>query len=233
MPEKIEKLKEMMKLLNEGLTREEFVSSFKKVLEIVAKMEQKNRETLDTLQKTYSTLIGKTDNEKSAAIKELKDEAKKSLTELLKISQEKLWQKDKIIEEILKKVPPIPPFPEIKPITTEEIINKINGVLEVKDIVGLQEKIDELKRIRATGGGFSMGGLINTTRYADLSSQCNGSNKIFTVPRHRKIVILTGTDFPIIYRPTIDYTTANLTLTITGACVAPSSGATLIFQYIK
>jgi hypothetical protein len=142
------------------------------------------------------------------------------------------WKKINLIKDVLAKIPPVIP---ITPEKTRDQLEILKGKerLRIDAIDELQEKLEELRKIRATGGGFSFGGLVNTTRYADLSAQCDGSNKTFTVPRHRKAVILTGTDFPIIYRPTTDYTTANLTLTLTSEVGAPSLGATLIFQYIK
>lgn len=66
-----------------------------------------------------------------------------------------------------------------------------------------------------------------------LSSQCNGVNKTFTVPIHTRALILIGTDAPILYARTTDFTTSGVTLTLTAAVNAPSSGATLDFLYAK
>lgn len=69
-----------------------------------------------------------------------------------------------------------------------------------------------------------------TVSVTDLSSQCNGSNLVFTTPAIVSAISLLGSDFPIVYRPTIDYVISGTTLTLTGV-PAPSSGATLLFEY--
>lgn len=81
------------------------------------------------------------------------------------------------------------------------------------------------KVINATGGGSSI-------KVADLSSQCNGSNKVFTIPALTTIIGLTGTDAPIVYRPTTDFTAAGTTLTLGTGVTAPSQGATLLLTYV-
>ncbi len=66
---------------------------------------------------------------------------------------------------------------------------------------------------------------------SDLSSQCNGSNLIFTIPTFTTILSLVGTDAPIIYRPLIDFTASGTTLTLMGVN-PPSLGATLLLTYV-
>lgn len=83
---------------------------------------------------------------------------------------------------------------------------------------------DGTKRISAPGGA--------ATQSTDLSSQCNGTNKVFTIPAFTSIISLIGSDAPIIYRPTTDYTAAGTTLTLGAGVNAPSSGATLILTYV-
>lgn len=91
---------------------------------------------------------------------------------------------------------------------------------------GIEYKFEELMH----GGGSSKGG--STPKSADLSLQCNGSNLIFTIPTFTTILSLMGTDAPIIYRPTIDFTATGTTLTMATSVNAPSAGATLILTYV-
>lgn len=92
---------------------------------------------------------------------------------------------------------------------------------------GINYRFEELMH---GGGGTSAGSI---TYSIDLSAQCNGVNKVFTVPANTNFVQLSGTDAPQIYRPTIDYTgTGTTTLTLTGQVNAPSNGATLILLYV-
>lgn len=60
----------------------------------------------------------------------------------------------------------------------------------------------------------------------------NGTST-YTVPLHKRALMLLGTDFPIIYKSTVDFTTSKTTLTITGAVPAPTVGATLTFLYVE
>lgn len=80
------------------------------------------------------------------------------------------------------------------------------------------------KIINSSGSG-------NTAKSTDLSSQCNGSNLVFTIPAFTTIISLIGSDAPIIYRPGIDYNAAGTTLTLAGVN-PPSNGATLILTYV-
>jgi len=68
---------------------------------------------------------------------------------------------------------------------------------------------------------------------SDLSASTDGATKTFTVPAHTRALLLIGSDFPIIYRPTVDFTTSGTTLTLTDAVPAPTDGATLTFLYVQ
>ena len=104
----------------------------------------------------------------------------------------------------------------------------IKGIEELK-----KELREEISAVRSMKSSNAFGGLVNTVRFVDLTAQCDGSNKTFQVPLHRKVVMLSGTQFPLIYRPVVDYTTANHSLKLTSEVGAPETGQTLIFQYIK
>lgn len=90
-------------------------------------------------------------------------------------------------------------------------------------------KEDARRKIFLRGGGA--GGA--ETLVSDISSQCDGSNRTFTVPSHSSAKLLLGTDTPLIYKPTTDFTTSGTTLTIAAGTTAPSNGATLLFVYVQ
>ena len=73
----------------------------------------------------------------------------------------------------------------------------------------------------------------NIVEYADLSSQLNGTLKTFTIPPASKVILLVGTEFPIIYRPQIDFTFTKTTITLTSQVSAPLNGQTLTALYAK
>ena len=117
--------------------------------------------------------------------------------------------------------------------TPNQIAEKLNTLTEAVDksvIRGLEEEIKKLWA-RPTGGGGRGGPRLQAP--ADVSSQCDGSNKTFRVGTHLGIVSVHGTDFPQIYRPIIDYTETATGITLTSAVPAPNTGATLIIKYFK
>ena len=72
----------------------------------------------------------------------------------------------------------------------------------------------------------------------DLSSQCDGSTTTFTLTATPKAdtVQLYSTQFPIIYRPEVDFTvdvSANTVSLETSEVGAPKSGQTLVAMYVK
>jgi len=199
MNDKLKKLEEMLKLLNEGLTREEFLDAFKKVLEIIVQIKNRNEQAVEMVEKTYSNLLGKVDTEKTSTLAEIRNEAKKKLDELLKTSQEKFWsldlnfstQKEQIIAEALTRII----FPEHKEteFQPEELRDKLEILkgkerLDIKAIDGLDELIKELedkivKSRKLGGGGFNYG-TMNIHFLDDITPTglVNGINKDFVLP---------------------------------------------------
>lgn len=76
------------------------------------------------------------------------------------------------------------------------------------------------------GGGSSPG---STPITIDLTPQVNGSNLVFTVPPVTTPLVLIGSDFPMAYRPGVDYTVSGTTLTLTGV---PAPTGTLLFTFL-
>ena len=143
-----------------------------------------------------------------------------------------------IVDKVLNKIR----IPEIDEIEKDlpKLGEPIRDALELLDgdnrlmmsaVKGLEEKLKELEE--AKSGGNSVGGLINTVRYHDLSDQLDGAEKTFKVPAFRVAVQLSGTQFPIVYRPGIDFTTGNKTITLTDEVSAPEAGQSLLFLYVK
>lgn len=128
-----------------------------------------------------------------------------------------------------------PKLSEIVPAVLREMEGSIEygSIKNAPDLSSLPELIDFLRRGGFRGGGSSGGSTGNTTQTADLSSQCNGTNKIFTLPTSGTTVLsLIGSDAPIIYRPSVDFVLTGTTITLQGTVFAPSAGATLIATYI-
>lgn len=124
------------------------------------------------------------------------------------------------------------------PDTGEQIIEKINE--DESDLVIRKEKVeglvDELKRIeRVASSKTSMPSRrVYQPKLDRFTAQTDGVTKTFTLTREpidSDTVEVSGTDFPIILDPTVDFTVSGKTLTLSANIPAPSSGATLIVKY--
>lgn len=106
-----------------------------------------------------------------------------------------------------------------------------NALKDKPDIPG-RKLFDDRKpaKTKKGGGGGNTGA---SMALDDLSSQCDGATKAFTVSSHSASFLLVGTQFPFIYRPTIDFTTSGTTLQLTDEVGAPEAGQTLLFTYAE
>jgi len=145
---------------------------------------------------------------------------------------------EKVIEktEVIKEQPIIREISKItneikevavtdKPEVIAEKLNTLEEAIDQKVIKGLDKRLKNLK------GGGKKGGSGTTVNYSDLTSQCNGVTKTFTIPYHTRSIALFGTSFPIVFRPVVDYTISGTVLTLTSEVVAPATGQTLVFIY--
>jgi hypothetical protein len=128
------------------------------------------------------------------------------------------------------------------PDTPDEVVGKINEAkkkIKAKQVEGLSDLMRDMHdRDTMNQVGYSTGvGDISLLFFAqDISSQCDGSNKTFTIPQNRLILSLSGTQFPLTYAPTTDFTISGVsreTLTLTSAVSAPEAGQTLIVMGIR
>lgn len=164
-------------------------------------------------------------------------------------------------EEIASKIKPLPPiekvieriefFKEIPIITnvikevavTDEpqvIADKLNTLtekVEIKVIKGLEDILNKLRHsINLNGQMFMRGGGSSSTgtsqKRDNLTSQCDGSNIIFTLTNNYKsgTVQLWSSQFPIVFDPDTDFTeTSANTITLVG--IVPEAGQTLVAIY--
>lgn len=160
-----------------------------------------------------------------------------------------------VVQEVLSRIP-MPKNPKGQPLDIGEIIleviksltdskNPLLTTANLKDITPFTQRLQSAINQNSQGFNFNgkrikfeelmHGGASNkstsSSKVSDLSSQCTGSNLIFTIPVFTTILTLMGTDAPIIYRPTVDFTATGTTLTLAGVN-APSRGATLLLTYI-
>ncbi len=148
---------------------------------------------------------------------------------------------EKIVKEVLKKIPK-PNFVEKNPIFGRgggsSVFVKENGV--TKDRAGnLNFIADSGVSINVIPRGddtidIHIENTHGDPKVFDLTGSCDGVTKTFTIPSNKRIIGVLGTQFPVVYRPEIDYTgSGTTTLTLTSEVGAPESGQTLIVQYAE
>lgn len=121
------------------------------------------------------------------------------------------------------------------PDTAEEVRDKLQMLrgenrLDASAIKNLPQSIKTHSQ-RSTRLGRGTG---SPLLFYDLTPQCNGVLKTFTVPSHRpNSALLFSTQFPVIFRPTIDYSASGSALTLTNEVSAPEAGQTLLFLYAE
>ena len=200
-------------------------------------------ECLERLEKVSKDLGDKLKKDANKVLDNLKENAKIDLDKITVGLYQELKRVEKLIpsptdlSEVFKRIDELKSklLPEL---TGEQIVDKINVLpiepefqIDKEHIKGLVEELLAIRSLPRGGGGARR---IFQPYRADLSASCDGSNKTFYLPRaplDDATVQVYGTDFPVILRPTIDFTIANKVLTLTSAVPAPNSGATLICTF--
>lgn len=116
-----------------------------------------------------------------------------------------------------------------------ELIQEEEDKLKIDSIGFLRKELDELKKTlssRLMGQGAG-GGARGRVHPYDLTDQCNGVLKTFAIPTNFGVIGVFSTQFPVNYRPLVDWTLGNKTITLTSQVSAPETGQTLWIMYIK
>lgn len=265
-PDTLKELKSLIDLLQRGVSKSDFIASFKTVLEQVASLEKKLLERIDTKQEQGNASLqalkekfqeaiddAKAANETTfATVRQRAIESidalfnRMRLNEKLNVALSDFAEKGKELEAKISEVPVIdvgqiakdaaaliPP----KVITAEEERDRLetltgNDRLDKSAIKGIEEIEKAIQtaastRVQTPAKSYQI-------RNKDCSSQCDGANKTFTVGgTHFGIIGVYGTQFPLIYRPIIDYTETATGFLLTSAVAAPESGQTLVAQFLK
>jgi len=97
-----------------------------------------------------------------------------------------------------------------------------------------KKRIDALEKRPVGGGGGGGVRRILQPYLDDFTDDTDGSTKTFYLsrePLQTDNIEVHCTDFPIILRPSTDFTVTGKTLTLTGAVPAPTEGATLLIKF--
>ena len=125
------------------------------------------------------------------------------------------------IKEILVKL-------NVPEVTGEQIVKKVNALeitpekqIDASHIKNLPEFVRKAAKRTLHRGGAAV-------LWHDLSSELDGVTKTFTIPvNNNNSVMVFSTQFPIIFRRTIDFTISGRTLTLTDEVDAPALGQSL------
>jgi len=240
------KLESILKLIESGISQEDFVAAFENVVELVLKIEKRNSSFLNTIEdRIFQDVKDLIKNDAQIGLTDLENrsqyflaDAKKVLSDARAAIDEKVRQADVRIKNLKDgpQGPPGRPGRDGSPDSPKDVRDKLlqlNGDerLPVSAIKGLDDYEEVRNRKPSIISGAAPGA--TTVQFTDLSSQLNGSRKTFTVPR-RRFIALFGTEFPVIYRPEIDYTgTGTYTLTLTSQVSAPASGQSLLLLHSR
>jgi hypothetical protein len=143
--------------------------------------------------------------------------------------------KDADENRIIRETVSLIPTPQDgSPDTAEEVRDKLaslkgNARLDISAIKNFpkesKKKLD-FSDLRWHGSGSSVATAVVAI---DLSSQCDGETTLFTLPKFTTVLLLSGTQFPIIYKPGDDFITPDSThIQLTSQVSAPEAGQTLI-----
>lgn len=263
---KIEKLQKLLSMVDESLTKEEFVASFKNLIDFVKRVQTKSdadfsglRKEMIALQKQLLDENAEDSNELREQLKDITARLVSNVTDMMdKMNKShKEWEKrinsikngqdadeEKITKRVVTEVSTIIPkiedieknLPKLgKPIRDSLELLQGDERLDKSAIKGLDEELKKITVSKGAAGGNTGGGAVARTRvhYYDLTSQCNGILKVFAVPLNFGIIGVFSTQFPINYRPLVDWTEGNRTLTLTSQVSAPETGQTLWIAYLK
>jgi hypothetical protein len=169
-----------------------------------------------------------------AQIREMVSDCVMSETTMLEGEMEAKHKKHSVeIKMLVEKIKKDFPKFELK---GEDIVREINSLpitpdkqIDAKHIKNLPKvKVDGKKRLGRGTGTFG-----SNVQYYDLTDQCNGVTKSFTIPAHSRVLAVYSTQFPIVYRPLIDWTDTALTLEMTAEVGAPEQNQTLFILYVE
>lgn len=237
--EKLNKLKQLIELIDERVTRKEITAIVKQMKEFLVTLKGKNQTEFKNLNQSVTDLSEKLKGDNSQNITTLKAEFSKVITKALKDQEDGMnFIKDKVrgiksgldgkdgksgVDGVSGKDGKDGSQDTPVQIAEKLEILKDDNRLKIEAIKDLKEKLDKLEK-RPTGGGARK---VIYTKRINLTDQCNGTLKEFLLPKDTINVLgVWGTQFPITFDEA-DFTFTGRTLTLTSEVEAPATGQTL------
>lgn len=248
MSDKTEQLRSILSLLGASATKQEIVDAFKTITKYVTDIKQGNEKEWSLIKSAISMLGDNLKDQNKSELdqtkKDLMDSVEKAIATLdsrvasLQNGEDgedgedgKDADESKIVAEVLAKIPQVV---DETPEQTRDKLESLKGEerLDAKAIKGLDEIEKRLTdKVNSIPRGGHSGMAAHPMKFYDLSSQTNGTLKVFSVPKSVNAVVFTS-DFPYVLIEgngfTMNASRTTLTLTVQNA---PSTGAQLLLQY--
>ena|SRR3990167_349749 len=223
-------------LRKDHLGKEEFTKSFKTVVDFVLKIQQRQQEAIAELQKTYNQLQTKLEQAINLTLTDLKKQVNevfvgKRLDEMTGEQRNNMGEIRKmIIDTINRKLGEV----DFRMSKLKDGERGMEGMIGPRGPQGspgiiddktLEELRGEIKKTRRILAGPSADAVLSYHFRSDGS-------KSYAVPRHRNALMLIGTQAPFMFKKGTDWTTVNLTLTITEE-VEDTSNQEYVLLYVK
>jgi len=248
-----ENLTKLQGLLENRLTKADFIKGFEQVINLVLKVQKDQSEAISKLEETHKMMLEKMRDDNSMSLSDMKNMTSKHIAEYTQKHTDTISQKmtevksgkdadeetmtKKIIDQLKDKVSAVLDKPE-------EIRNKLEMLegderLKMEAIKGLIEKLNEMdkKNVKSvyTGGNVGGGKIV---RSYDITASLDGVLKTFSLPAFWRIISVHLSSFPNILRETTDYTTDPSAMTITftseiDASTSLATGQTCIIVYAE
>jgi len=235
------RLESLMQTLDMSVTKEEFATNLENLLTFVDRVEQRWNVNLDQFEQLALSLAQKVQGDHDASLGELKAFFDKAgAAEVLARLEREHGERMAAVDEKVGSLkdgapgprgPQGPRGPAGSPDTPDEVVEKVNLAktkIKSSQIDGLDEKLARLHK-QSTTVSRPMGmRKVPIVKRHRLTDQCDGVTKTFTLPQDTIDVLgVFGSQFPIQYDPTGDWTFSGRTLTLGASVSAPASGQTL------
>lgn len=234
-------LKQFMNLMDSSMSKEEFLKNQKEVVAMVVKAMNKLFGDVEHIKTTYENLLKNLEQKYDISLNDLKGKVdnvfvgekikalEDSHNEKMSLVDKKIFEVDSRIAKVKDGYTPIKNKDYFDGQPGKDFPIELGRQFD-RDIEELKKEIDakleEVKRTKSDKLGMKK--IVYTQEY-DLSSQVDGSIKTFTVPRKATNVIsVKCSQFPFIYRKTVDWTLNGNTITLTSEVQAPQAGQTLL-----
>lgn len=251
-PQNIKLLKETIETITKGnITRSDFVAALKEIRkELIERIDsyllktQKDilgavKDKIDMIESDLNKSSDVMEKMSSQKMEEIMEDCMKEISRVEAMIPEVDFTEvekkiDNAVLEIESKIPTLPE--ELKAEAIRDKIESLKGDerLDKSAIKGLEDEIAELRKEMSTrlgGGGSRRVYQPYVQRFTHLTDGVTKTFYLTREPLKTDTIEVSGTDFPIILDPTVDFTVAGKAITLTDSVPAPSEGATLIIKY--